>query len=66
MKAIVDVVEVEAEVEVVNAELVGSGGVELGVEVGLSGGVESTDVWASMASRSERSSVWAVDNSRVW
>jgi hypothetical protein len=65
-KAIVDVVEVEAEVELLNAELVGGGGVELGVEVRLSGGVDNVDVWASIAWRVERSWAWEVDNSWVW
>jgi hypothetical protein len=60
------VVEVEAEVELLGAELGGGGGGELGVEAGLSGGVESRDVWASMALSSERRSVWAADSSCVW
>ena len=47
--AIVDVVEVEAAVEKLNAELVGSGEVDLGVEARLSSGVDTINTLASIA-----------------
>jgi len=60
VKAIVEVLVVDVEV---GAEL-GSGGVELGVETKLSGGVYNV-AWTSMAFRIERSWAWVVDNSLV-
>ena len=53
----------EAEVELLNAELVGIRGVALGVDVGLSGGVDDIEVWDSIACRTERSWAWAVERS---
>ena len=47
--AIVNVVEVEAVVEELNIELVGSGGVDLGVEARLPSGIDTIDTSASIA-----------------
>jgi hypothetical protein len=56
-KARVDVVKIEAEVELLGAELGGGGGGELRVKAGLSSGVKSYNVWALMALSSEQRSV---------
>ena len=39
-----DIVKIKAEVEVLNTELVGSRGVELGVKVRLSSSIERIDI----------------------
>jgi hypothetical protein len=62
VKAIVEVVVVEVKV---GAELVGGGGVELGVETKLSDGIDNVDAWTSMAPRTEWSWAWVVDNSLI-